>query len=572
MRKSYLRLVSFIVTSVMIGGLAACSGGGGGASSGGGNTATPTTSNAAPVANISIDDTSIDERQVIELSAEGSSDPDGDSLTYQWAQTGGPTLNLASASNANFSVQVPELTADETYTFELTVSDGALSRSTTVEIVGQNIVRTPVSVEWGTDLGSFSVPGTIVPPFWIFNNQVSGDYVLVSSFTTVEDGGVDQLTQYNFRRSGFGAFSESFSDQEGATFEGEFIAPVQFAQTSGIYDDSYQLLPTQNGVEVRDSFSPGEVVFLDTQTTPCAVFHSSIIREFDEVENRLLPSNLPNIFVALETGGLMMFQNSGNAQPNERGWPDSASADEWHRYEAGVIVKSDGDYCSGASAEMGHVLFGADDTAVGRERQFLLFNAETQAFEFISTAIVGEVSGIQVTQTVPINETVDVRALAKNLDSSFGPSDEAEGFVAVGMTSGEHEGRHFVAVIDLESAAITKLDLQNGVPSEVIVIRRWDEPQENIANQNFGRIYGSLPPDILVASPETPYITFFENNLETLVEDDNAMTFRDPQFIEVGFGATYLAYPELSEFDDDLYIAFPEAGEVRVLSGLLSSY
>ena len=55
------------------------------------------------------------------LDGSGSSDPDGDDLTYAWTQTSGPNVSLSDASSANPGFTAPS--ADATLVFSLTVND-----------------------------------------------------------------------------------------------------------------------------------------------------------------------------------------------------------------------------------------------------------------------------------------------------------------------------------------------------------------------------------------------------------------------------------------------------------------
>jgi hypothetical protein len=84
---------------------------------GGGQTNHPPVANAGP-------DQSVNAGTAVTLNSAGSSDLDGDPLTFRWAQTAGPTVILNTANSATPTFTAPNVSTDTTLTFQLIVNDG----------------------------------------------------------------------------------------------------------------------------------------------------------------------------------------------------------------------------------------------------------------------------------------------------------------------------------------------------------------------------------------------------------------------------------------------------------------
>ena len=95
------------------------------------NASNSTAENSAPVADAGIDFDVLTE-DTVTLDGGASFDVDEDSIAYTWLQTAGPEVSLAAEDTAHPSFIVPAVETQVQLSFELTVSDGNLTDSTTV--------------------------------------------------------------------------------------------------------------------------------------------------------------------------------------------------------------------------------------------------------------------------------------------------------------------------------------------------------------------------------------------------------------------------------------------------------
>ena len=139
--------------------LTACSGSGGD-SADTTQTQTPTTgsgngssqqTNSSPVVTVSADQT-VSSGDNVTL---GVTVTDDDDVTYSWSQLSGTSVNLSASSSANTSFVAPEVSANETLQFQVSVSDGVNAAVTdTVNITVEPVIvetNEPPQVDAGSD-------------------------------------------------------------------------------------------------------------------------------------------------------------------------------------------------------------------------------------------------------------------------------------------------------------------------------------------------------------------------------------------------------------------------------------
>jgi hypothetical protein len=202
-------------------------------------TLTVTGDNQPPTANVGADQT-VDEGATVTLDASGSSDSDGSIASYSWSQTGnGPSVTLSDTSAAQPTFTAPDVSSDQTLTFEVEVTDD--DGATTTDTVSVTVTDTDTGDDPGDgtpDAGETSVELVGTDSDGTIGIAGSNTYDVV---VTNADGGVGAF-----------ALTVSSSDASTATVTDATIVPDP---VSG---------ETTTEVEVTDSSATLEAALLDT--------------------------------------------------------------------------------------------------------------------------------------------------------------------------------------------------------------------------------------------------------------------------------------------------------------------
>lgn len=105
--------------------------------------------NRAPEAKVANSSITVNEGANVSLDASSSSDPDGDTLKFEWKQISGSTVSLSNANAARASFTAPQVSSATDLSFEVTVTDpDGLSAKAKVD-VKVNDVPTPPPTNGG---------------------------------------------------------------------------------------------------------------------------------------------------------------------------------------------------------------------------------------------------------------------------------------------------------------------------------------------------------------------------------------------------------------------------------------
>ncbi|QIO24603.1 malectin domain-containing carbohydrate-binding protein [Haloarcula sp. JP-L23] len=187
--------------------------------------------NQAPIADAG-DDQTVDEGTSVTLNATGSSDPDGDQLGYTWTQTAGPDVSLSANDAQEPTFTAPEVSSDETLTFEVNVSDGQDYDTDLVNVTVQDTDTATGEVVFAVNSGGnqyTATDGTV--------------YAADKNFTAGSTYSIDSTTEINNTDDDLLYTTERYGDPFG------YDVPVQ----NGTYQVTLKFAEIYQGVSPNDS-------------------------------------------------------------------------------------------------------------------------------------------------------------------------------------------------------------------------------------------------------------------------------------------------------------------------------
>ena len=115
-----------------------------------GDGAPPVTLNSPPEVEAG-DDQEVAEGATVALSGTASDDDSGDTLTYSWTHDGDPAITITGSDSLSASFTAPDVAADTTITVTLTVDDGTVEVSDTLQVTIADSPNSSPTVNAGQD-------------------------------------------------------------------------------------------------------------------------------------------------------------------------------------------------------------------------------------------------------------------------------------------------------------------------------------------------------------------------------------------------------------------------------------
>lgn len=206
---------------------------------------------------------SVEGGTTVQLDGSNSSDPDGDTLSFQWTQTAGTSVGLTGANTDSPSFTAPD--TDETLTFQLTVSDGnggSDTDSVNVTVTQSVEPRLYIANFNGDNIVSYANPSTVngnIPP----DTNLAGAQTLLNDPSDMVVNANNKLIVSNFNGNSVTTYNNA--DQTNGNLEPN--GNVTGAATQLIDPVTLAINTAQDLLFVADIFSDSILVFTNTASS-----------------------------------------------------------------------------------------------------------------------------------------------------------------------------------------------------------------------------------------------------------------------------------------------------------------
>lgn len=507
-------------------------------------TTPPTQTNTTPTVTINVTNMSPNEGLTSTLDGSGSSDADGDNLTFSWTQLSGPDLKLSSPTASVTDVFVPNLTDDEMARIQLQVSDGKEMTTQEVTLTLKNVVLSPIANSTNTSEFSFDYPNTIL-------TMLSAGRFSLTEFVT---------DNYFLYQEGNVLKWDHFSLNNQSANDAPVISPRDLQFEAGDLDNVSQRIEvfksagtrsfpifsvTEGGalnlVDAASSINP--VLSVDIEN-PCT---AALSPETPQDLFRPISSGI----IGLYDGGAKIFDYSG----------DGIDGD-FQRPIAGTEVLLEGQFGGDASyCEMVFTNKLATDLENSFTSELLAFDQKTNRVVHYqqeinpsdgTTDALIEIASAPVELNLPENVTVDFVTSAR---TSFG------GFGALALVYSDRktQGNHRLVIVSLgDEHTITQetLSWDYGVPTSIVrdslTTFTFEEDEER------GHTF-------IITTKDSPYSIIYKS-APILSGATSYFPFSGPSYYDLGVGHGLVTPFQDIDRKPRTLVTYPDENRIRLIT------
>ena len=259
--------------------------------------------NNAPIANAGLDEV-VNENALAILDGTGSSDADGNILTYYWTAPTGITLSSVTAAKPTFTA--PEVTTDKTFTFSLVVNNGTVySPVDQVVVVVRQVDKAPHVLN---SIENVSVdkraPGQIIDLKTVFADDDFGDVLSYSvssnsnnQVVTVSITGSELSLSFSTANTGISDIvitASSNGKEVQSKFQVEVKVPTGIADVANGHEVQIYPNPTKGKLYLKFNHIPEAGTILEVYSASGNLIHKSFINSQDKTLN--LNGNSPGVY------------------------------------------------------------------------------------------------------------------------------------------------------------------------------------------------------------------------------------------------------------------------------------
>nr|WP_255551867.1 PKD domain-containing protein [Erythrobacter crassostrea] len=258
--------------------------------------------NTAPVADAGTDQGPIDSGETVTLNGSGSTDPEGDSLTYIWTQIAGTPVTLTGGNSVSPTFVAPTVNGNEDLVFALRVNDGQLDSPVVTVTVSVQAVGTVTIIQ--QLVGGGDTPVT-------FTSSVAGLNGIVNTVS-----GTGQISATSVAA---GSYSVSVNDLTGQGFaltditcnDGDSVANIAGRSVAIELSPSEDLVCTFTSVNSREAASAAIADFLTGRNALIMSHQPDLQRRLDRLDGQSAPGGSASAFgVPVPGSGALPFDLS----------------------------------------------------------------------------------------------------------------------------------------------------------------------------------------------------------------------------------------------------------------------